>query len=154
MSRIRSKLTFANVTSMIALMVALSGTALALQNNSVKSRHIANGHVRSSDLGTLTQRYSDSEYIPGGVAHNGAYDLDSVTAECHDDELAISGGGSFVGGSTSENNEAWISESYPANFDDIIFGDTNPRGWAVEGGNDSGKDLKLRAYVLCLRAGS
>lgn len=56
MSSIRPKLTFANVTSMIALLVALSGTALALQDNTVKSRHIVDNSVRSVDVrdGTLT----------------------------------------------------------------------------------------------------
>jgi hypothetical protein len=44
LARLRTRLTFANVVSVIALFVALGGTsvaALTLSRNSVKSRHIA-----------------------------------------------------------------------------------------------------------------
>jgi hypothetical protein len=43
-------LSFANVTSALALFVALGGTAWALQENSVTSRHIVNDTVTSVDL--------------------------------------------------------------------------------------------------------
>ncbi len=48
MSRIRSKLTFANVTSMIALLVALSGSAYAV--NTIRSSDIQDNQVKSVDV--------------------------------------------------------------------------------------------------------
>jgi hypothetical protein len=50
---IRSRLTFGNVTSLVALFVALGGTAYAvveIDRNSVKSKHILNDQVRSVDI--------------------------------------------------------------------------------------------------------
>jgi len=50
----RSKLTYANVVATLALFVALGGSsyaAIALSNNSVKSRHIGKGQVKRSDIG-------------------------------------------------------------------------------------------------------
>jgi hypothetical protein len=45
-----SKLSFANVVSCVALFVALGGIAYALEDNSVASRHIIDGQVRSVDI--------------------------------------------------------------------------------------------------------
>jgi hypothetical protein len=51
MRRIRRHLTFANVVSVIALFVALGlGTAWAVERNSVESKHIVNGEVKSADV--------------------------------------------------------------------------------------------------------
>jgi hypothetical protein len=53
MSRIRGHLTYANVMATAAVFIALGGTSYAavkLANNSVKSRHIANGQVKRADL--------------------------------------------------------------------------------------------------------
>ena len=152
MSRIRSKLTFANVTSMIALLVALSGTALALQNNTVRSRHIVNGQVRTPDLGKLFVRSADGTQIPGGIAANGAYETGFSQAYCQNGEIAVSGGGKFLADS-AEDKALWLQESVPFDFD--FEGDpnvVNPRAWRVVGGNDSGQDEILRAYVVCLQA--
>src|SRR5947207_13614898 len=51
--RFRPRLTFANVISVIALFVALGGGAYAafhLPRNSVRSRNIVNGQVKSADV--------------------------------------------------------------------------------------------------------
>jgi hypothetical protein len=45
-----SKLSFANVAAAIAVFIALGGVAYALEDNSVGSRHIINGEVRSVDI--------------------------------------------------------------------------------------------------------
>src|SRR3954454_4725200 len=53
MSRIRQRLTFANVVSVIALFVALGGGAYAVtvaKKNSVVSKSIKNGQVRKADI--------------------------------------------------------------------------------------------------------
>src|ERR671933_800706 len=53
MRRIRRHLTFANVIAVIALFVALGGAGYAafrLPRNSVRSRNIKNGQVKSADV--------------------------------------------------------------------------------------------------------
>jgi hypothetical protein len=47
---LRPRLSFANVISVVALFIALGGGAYALSRDSVKSRHIAKGAVKGSDL--------------------------------------------------------------------------------------------------------
>lgn len=56
--QIQSKLTFANLVSLLALFVALGGAAYAvgLGKNVVKSRNIAPGAVKTSDLGKKAVR--------------------------------------------------------------------------------------------------
>lgn len=54
LTKLRSRLTFANVVSLIALFVALGGSsyaAVTLEKNSVRSTHIKNGQVKRVDLG-------------------------------------------------------------------------------------------------------
>ena len=54
MSKLRSRLTYANVMATVAVFIALGGSsyaAISLSNNSVKSKHIAKGAVKRSDLG-------------------------------------------------------------------------------------------------------
>ncbi|HKP89802.1 MAG TPA: hypothetical protein VJT75_07465 [Thermoleophilaceae bacterium] len=56
---LRSRLTFSNVVSVLALFVALGGTTYAaatigagdIRNDAVRSRHIDNGQVKQEDLG-------------------------------------------------------------------------------------------------------
>lgn len=60
--RLKSRLTYANVTASIALFVALGGTsyaAFALPRNSVGSDQIRTGAVRSSDLHDRSIRLRD-----------------------------------------------------------------------------------------------
>jgi len=51
MTGIRSKLTYANVMATIAVFLALGGGAYALQHNSVGTKEIRTGGVKSSDIG-------------------------------------------------------------------------------------------------------
>jgi hypothetical protein len=50
MNRIRRHLSFANVVSLLALFIALGGTAWGVANNSVGSKQIRNGQVKKVDL--------------------------------------------------------------------------------------------------------
>lgn len=50
LKRLRAHLTFANLVSLTALFVALGGVAWALATDSVKSKHIKDGQVKSQDL--------------------------------------------------------------------------------------------------------
>jgi hypothetical protein len=69
LSRVRRRLSFANVTAAIALFVALSGTgyaAVALPSNSVAKRHIRTGAVAKSEI--RTGAVAKSELRRGAVA--------------------------------------------------------------------------------------
>jgi hypothetical protein len=51
----KARFTYGNVMATLALFIALGGSsyaAIALTNNSVRSKHIKNGQVRNADLGT------------------------------------------------------------------------------------------------------
>src|SRR5437764_2368163 len=50
MDRIRRHLSFANVVSVLALFIALGGTAWGIARNSVGSKQIRNGQVKKVDL--------------------------------------------------------------------------------------------------------
>ena len=54
LSTLRSKLSYANVMATLAVFIALAGTSVAavtLRRNSVRSKHIAKGQVKRSDIG-------------------------------------------------------------------------------------------------------
>ena len=57
-SRLRSRLTYANIVASIALFVALGGTSYALATGSIGSREIKNNAVRGKDVrdGTIGSR--------------------------------------------------------------------------------------------------
>ena len=62
MRRIRSKLTYANVMATLAVFLVLGGGAYAafhLPKNSVRSRNIVNGQVKTKDLG-VPVRFKDA----------------------------------------------------------------------------------------------
>ncbi len=50
LARILGRVNSAHLMALFALFVALGGTAFALNNNSVKSKHIKDGTVKSVDL--------------------------------------------------------------------------------------------------------
>lgn len=52
MSKVRNRLTYANVMATVAVFIALGGGAyaLTLKKNSVKSKHIKDGQVKSADV--------------------------------------------------------------------------------------------------------
>ena len=92
-----SKLSFANVVSGVALFVALGGVAYALEDNSVASRHIINGQVRSVDIQNDGVTSADVHTLRGSdlgpVVRFGA-DLPSIPAHsCTVRELILSEAG-------------------------------------------------------------
>jgi hypothetical protein len=69
-SRIGSHLR-TNVVAYVALFLALGmGTAYALERNSVKSKHIVNGHVRTNDVG--------GDAITSEKVSDGSLNLDDI----------------------------------------------------------------------------
>ena len=59
LSRLRPRLTYANVTATIALFVALGGTSYGLATGSIGSREIKNNSVRSKDVRNNDVRSKD-----------------------------------------------------------------------------------------------
>lgn len=77
MPRLRPQFTYANVTSTIALCLAVGGgsayAATTLAKNSVKSSHIAKGAVQSSDIKDGTVELRDlAASVTGKSGNNGA----------------------------------------------------------------------------------
>jgi hypothetical protein len=54
--------------ALLALFIALAGTAWALERNTVKSKHIVNGQVKEADL--ATDSVTDAELADGAVPEN------------------------------------------------------------------------------------
>ena len=76
-------LSFSNVVAVVALFVALGGSAYALSNNSVKSRHIDNGQVKTDDLDGSA--VTGAKINPGAVKSSDVGD-DEVTGADIDEE--------------------------------------------------------------------
>jgi hypothetical protein len=122
-------LSFANVTSALALFVALGGTAWALEANSVRSRHIVDDTIRSVDL-------QDG---------NGVMGVDVVADSLTSTEIA----GDGVGAEEVGPDAVGYSELSAATFNADIaeqgtaFGIPNDaiQGFEVQDGTLSGDDL-------------
>jgi hypothetical protein len=59
LAKVRSRLTYSNVTATLALFVALGGTSYAVATGSIGSREIGNNSVRSKDLRNNNVRGKD-----------------------------------------------------------------------------------------------
>lgn len=147
-------------------------TAAKVRNNSITSAHVRNRSLTRLDfapgqlpagptgpqgpagpagaagpagpagvIGAITVRTS-SILVPGGVAHNGAYNTRRVTRLCEGSERAISAGTSWS--DDAEGLELWTGEIEPQ---------LNPQnqviGFLGVGGNDSGQDSTFTVHVLC-----
>jgi hypothetical protein len=88
--RIRSRLSFANVTALLALVIALGGTsyALTLGRNSVGKKQIASGAVRSPEVRNDALRERDLGFDPITGA-----ELDLASASASAPESLASNGG-------------------------------------------------------------
>ncbi len=96
---IRSRLTFANVVSLIALVAALGlGTAWALERNSVESRHIVNDQVKSVDVRNDNLHGGGlraADLAPNAVAASELANVNLLrahTARLHDDPGGLGAG--------------------------------------------------------------
>jgi hypothetical protein len=147
MRRIRSYLTFANVVSLAALFLALSGGAVALEgrrnvdhndlrqhvvhrgkihDEAVNSAKLAGGAVRAPDLGRIRVGSETTTVTPN---NNG-----QVGESCQAGERRI-GGGAFV-----ENFAMALSGSRPTD-----------NGWDTHARNNTASPIDLTVYILCLR---
>jgi hypothetical protein len=87
LERVRRSLSFANVTSVIALFVALGGSAYAvtqLDRNSVKSKHIVDGQVKSGDLAPA-EAWNEVAPFQNGSTEIGRFR--ATSGPCYEDEF-------------------------------------------------------------------
>jgi hypothetical protein len=166
------RLNSAHVIALIALFVALGGSAYAVTSgkNTVKSRSIAKGAVKTSDI--ANKAVSAAKLKPGAVpssaiANNsiGAPQLGNVVlrraqkplpdasganaqASCRPGEQPISGG------SDTTASDVFQLESVPSSPDsDGPKEGTSPVGWQTAYYNPAGGvgDAVINAWVLCLQ---
>jgi hypothetical protein len=110
LNRIRARLTYANVTATLALFLALGlGTAWAIENNSVKSKHIKDGEVKPQDLADSSQAYAYVTADAGITESRGVLDVEqpltNIGIYCFDlsfePKVAIASTDSAAGNSAS-----------------------------------------------------
>jgi hypothetical protein len=177
LSKLRARLTYANVIATIALFAALGGTsyaALKLPKNSVKAKQIASGAVTSSEVkngSLLTADFKASQRAslrgPAGPAGakgaNGATNVvmrqgaDAVipassfgvaTASCQSGERAT-GGGVYNEANVSALH---VTSSYPTPNPTSPPATGNgqvPTGWRVWLANSIATPYTVQAYVIC-----
>jgi hypothetical protein len=128
------------VISVIALCVALAGTAGALPGrNSVKSNDIAHGAVRAGDLGAVVVR---TAVIPDvdPTAGDGVWTSSTNSAFCRPGERLISGG--VRTGILPAPSSVAIAQSEPRE---------SKRQWAATITSDSGGAAHYGAVAMCLK---
>ena len=161
------------VLALIALVVAMSGTAVAvtaIAPNSVKSKHIANGQVKVKDLGSNSVRgpkVLDASLSGADVNESSLQGVmasqvrmvisqgapvqfgDERVASCAASEKAIGGGAVWLQPNTNAPTqlEAPITASMREPAVPAADGAT---GWRGAGRNLSGVDRVLRVYAVCV----
>ena len=178
MGRIRlSKPSPATVISVCALIVALSGTAIAATNigsnaikdggvrkvdlhqNSVDSSKVVDNSLLAADidtskLGLLSDqvRFVFNEGNDNAGTQPGGI-ADQVDVSCPSGERAIGGGGAWIianfqdGDQPTALQDAYISASMPI---PARPGTDFATGWRVAGRNVTNTNRHLRAYVVCV----
>jgi hypothetical protein len=128
-------------------------TTFDIQSNAIQTDEIEDGTVGAADLGAnsvgpselgdrIVARVGTAVNVPGGAAHNGAYDVGTATAACLAGEELITGTGQWVpDDNASGNHELWIGEIRLNHAAETVI---------VDGGNDSGVDHSIQAVAHCL----
>ena len=123
--RFKANLTYANVMSTLAVVIAIAGgtTAMAasVSKNSVTTKSIKNGSVTAKDLAKISYVYAQ-----GGSR---------AAATCPKNSQILSGGGEALGGGS-------LRGSTP--FSDVNLGATRKTWWAFGGGPSTS------AVAVCL----
>ena len=111
--------------------------------SAVGSDELAANSVRASEIGDILVDRLDPfpTIIPGGGAHNGAYNVEASTAHCN-------AGEELIGGSAR-----WSPDDLSGGDHELFIGsvvlDHAAESVRVEGGNDSGVDHALYAVATC-----
>lgn len=169
MDAVRRRLSYANVIATIALFLALGGSAYAvsLGKNSVKSKNIAKGAVRTADI--HNKAVSAAKLRPGAVPSN-AIATNSVTATqlgpvvtrnkivdstspeisafayCKPGEQLLGGGGSASAGNMIPR------QSTPTQVDHDPVDGAPAQGWFVQFENPNGATSeRVFAWAVCLQ---
>ena len=151
-ARLRSRVTYANVTATLALALALStGGAYAaaqigagdIKDDAVRTRHIADGHVTTNDL--KDGAVKDSKLAPSARTKIVEYDLGPHTFTADSQQACMDMGGllpkpraQVLGSVWTAQLDAKYAAGGPAGPDDIVY--------PVPGFGESG-DSQYRVYV-------
>ena len=112
-----------NILGLIAIFIALGGVAVAVQKNSVKSKHIVRGGVQSSDVrddtkkkgGLASSDIAADALLGGDIDESTLYNDDSLTGADVDESTL----GAVPAAATSANADNAANASNAANADAI-----------------------------------
>jgi hypothetical protein len=152
--------------ALLALFVALGGTsyaAITLSKNSVKSRHIARGEVKRSDIGrdavnsarvkdfTLAASdFREGELDPGplSVTVRAVAGFDKLTAHCQTGERATGGGAHSPDGVVVGQGPTTQPLAFYAPPNEPPFVGYTPTGWSAAAETETGP-AHVTAWVVC-----
>jgi hypothetical protein len=174
-SKLRPHLTYANVVSSVCLFVVLGGSAYAtvtLSKNSVKSKHIAQGEVKRSDVArdavnsarvkdfTLVANDFKQGQLPVGpqgpkgdpgatsVTVRAVRGYDKVTANCQPGERATGGGAHSVNGIVVGQGPTGEPLAFYAPPNEPHYVGYTPTAWSAAAETDVGT-ADVTAWVVC-----
>ena len=158
MKRLRGRITYANVTATLALVLAL-GSGGALAASAITGRDVEDGSLTGRDVRQESLKANDFASVPAPklairqgpasagecvVDCAGVHRLDSPPATCQPGEIAIAGGGSVFWPGASDPGLAALTYSVPHG---------PPSGWRVGAQAElSGPSPypTLEAYAVCM----
>jgi hypothetical protein len=141
MHGLRCRLTYANVTATLALVIAVAGgtTAVAGRHtapkNSVTTKSIRPNNVTASDLTRIQAMTKETTFTDAAPA-NGMYTGDSALAQCPSGTRLVSGSAAITGGGST-----FLNSSHQVG-----------QGWAASGSSDGGGAVTITAIANCLAA--
>ena len=159
---IRGKLTFANVVALLALFIALGGSAYAIHlgKNAVKTKNIKDGAVTEAKLAnaavTASKLAAGAVKTPSVVVRVDSKTLNDNSnaiprAVCHADEVAV-GGGSDV--ANHGDGDILFASLRPLKASGANAGDGDtPGSYAADYLNLAGStgSTTATAYALCMK---
>jgi hypothetical protein len=171
---IRSKLTFANVVALLALFIALGGSAYAfhLGKNAVKTKNIKDGAVVESKLagGAVTEGKIANAAVTASKLAAGAVKTPSVVvrvaskpltdssnavpiAVCHPGEVAV-GGGAHTSNDGNGTGDIVLADLRPLQASQANAGEGDtPGAYQADYVNAPGGtgSVTVFAYALCMK---
>ncbi len=135
----KPRLSYANVTASLALIVAVAGGATAVAGvakapkNSVVAKSIKDGNVTAKKL-TTTVRVQTLTTLTDPFPGDGNFVVGNAIVRCPNGSRAITGGGNTAG------NRSLLQHSSPGG---------DGMSWIVAAGTDN-PNTEVRAQVVCL----
>ncbi|MGI9019473.1 MAG: hypothetical protein ACR2G3_02030 [Solirubrobacterales bacterium] len=150
LARFRAGLSFANVVSLVALFVALGGSAYAvtqLDRNSVRSKHIVNGQVKLNDTASALRLRcpAGTRYLEGaclGRSVRPAANYVGARTDCYDDNLRLPSANELrllrhEPGVTLADGGEWSSDKVPGGAVATVVGEMNTGGEVDDSTSDT-----------------